>query len=87
MTGKIMSGAEIVIRALADQDVDVIFGYPGGAVLPISTAAAAAKTATRRYAKRQLTWFRREEAVHWIPGPGEHPSTLQQLLKLVEDRR
>ena len=42
---------------------------------------------TRRYAKRQLTWFRREEEVHWIPGPGEDPSTLQQLLKLVEDRR
>ncbi len=42
---------------------------------------------TRRYAKRQLTWFRREEEVHWIPGPGENPSTLQQLLKLVGERR
>ncbi len=42
---------------------------------------------TRRYAKRQLTWSRREEGVHWIPGPGGHPSTLQQLLKLVEERR
>src|SRR5208337_1768053 len=30
-----MSGAEIVIQALADQGVEVIFGYPGGAVLPI----------------------------------------------------
>ncbi len=29
------SGAEIVIQALIDQGVDVIFGYPGGAVLPI----------------------------------------------------
>jgi acetolactate synthase I/II/III large subunit len=30
-----MTGAEIVLKALADQGVDTIFGYPGGAVLPI----------------------------------------------------
>ncbi len=30
-----MSGAEMVIRALKDQNVEYIFGYPGGAVLPI----------------------------------------------------
>ncbi len=30
-----MSGAEMVIRALADQGIEHIFGYPGGAVLPI----------------------------------------------------
>ena len=33
-----MSGAEILIRALTDQGVEVIFGYPGGAVLPIYDA-------------------------------------------------
>src|SRR5512132_3646558 len=30
-----MTGAEMVLQALADQGVEVIFGYPGGAVLPI----------------------------------------------------
>ncbi|HSF95914.1 MAG TPA: acetolactate synthase 3 large subunit [Thermohalobaculum sp.] len=30
-----MTGAEMVVRALKDQGVDVVFGYPGGAVLPI----------------------------------------------------
>ncbi|GJL86200.1 MAG: acetolactate synthase [Micavibrio sp.] len=30
-----MTGAEIVIQALIDQGVEVIFGYPGGAVLPL----------------------------------------------------
>ena len=30
-----MTGAEMVLRALKDQGVEVIFGYPGGAVLPI----------------------------------------------------
>jgi acetolactate synthase-1/2/3 large subunit len=33
-----LNGAEIVLRALKDQGVDVIFGYPGGAVLPIYDA-------------------------------------------------
>jgi len=33
-----MSGAEIIIKALVDQGVDVVFGYPGGAVLPIYDA-------------------------------------------------
>jgi len=33
-----MVGAEMVIKALGDQGVDVIFGYPGGAVLPIYDA-------------------------------------------------
>jgi acetolactate synthase-1/2/3 large subunit len=32
------SGAEVLLRALVDQGVDVIFGYPGGAVLPIYDA-------------------------------------------------
>jgi len=35
---KEMSGAEIVIEALIDQGVRDIFGYPGGAVLPIYDA-------------------------------------------------
>ncbi|HUN12335.1 MAG TPA: thiamine pyrophosphate-binding protein, partial [Rhabdaerophilum sp.] len=33
-----MTGAEMVVRALQDQDVQHIFGYPGGAVLPIYDA-------------------------------------------------
>jgi len=33
-----MTGAEIVVRALKDNGVDTVFGYPGGAVLPIYDA-------------------------------------------------
>ena len=33
-----MTGSEIVLRALVDQGVDTVFGYPGGAVLPIYDA-------------------------------------------------
>ncbi|MEW6437732.1 MAG: acetolactate synthase 3 large subunit [Pseudomonadota bacterium] len=32
---RIMTGAEMVVEALKDQGVDTLFGYPGGAVLPI----------------------------------------------------
>ena len=30
-----LTGAEIVLKSLIDQGVEVVFGYPGGAVLPI----------------------------------------------------
>ncbi|MDP7197496.1 MAG: thiamine pyrophosphate-binding protein, partial [SAR202 cluster bacterium] len=29
------TGADIVLKSLLDQGVEVVFGYPGGAVLPI----------------------------------------------------
>src|SRR6516164_9192220 len=35
---KHMSGAEMVVEALKDQGVELVFGYPGGAVLPIYDA-------------------------------------------------
>src|ERR1700743_587677 len=41
-----LTGAEMVIRALKDQGVTHIFGYPGGAVLPIYDALVAAEGST-----------------------------------------
>jgi len=38
MSGKELSGAEIIINSLVDLGVEVIFGYPGGAVLPLYDA-------------------------------------------------
>ncbi|MEJ2119165.1 MAG: acetolactate synthase 3 large subunit [Alphaproteobacteria bacterium] len=38
MASEQMTGSEIVLKALVDQGVEVIFGYPGGAVLPIYDA-------------------------------------------------
>ncbi len=38
MSAELKTGAEMLIRTLKDQGVDVIFGYPGGAVLPIYDA-------------------------------------------------
>jgi tRNA dimethylallyltransferase len=36
-------------------------------------ASAAIQQATRRYAKRQITWFRKESNVHWLRGFGDDP--------------
>ena len=38
MAGQRMTGSQIVIKALLDQGADTVFGYPGGAVLPIYDA-------------------------------------------------
>ena len=38
MAARRMNGSEIVVKALVDQGVDTIFGYPGGAVLPLYDA-------------------------------------------------
>src|SRR5437588_12572542 len=43
---KEMTGAEMVIEALADQGVEHVFGYPGGAVLPIYDALFHQQTIT-----------------------------------------
>ena len=37
-TDQRLQGAEIILKALVDQGVEVMFGYPGGAVLPIYDA-------------------------------------------------
>ncbi|MEJ2296926.1 MAG: biosynthetic-type acetolactate synthase large subunit [Woeseiaceae bacterium] len=38
LAGKTLSGADIVVQVLADEGVDTIFGYSGGAILPIYDA-------------------------------------------------
>jgi tRNA dimethylallyltransferase len=46
-------------------------------------AIAAAQQGHRNYAKRQLTWFRREPEVHWITAFGDAPETLRVAAELV----
>jgi tRNA dimethylallyltransferase len=40
--------------------------------------------ATRRFAKRQLTWFRKEAGVHWLAGFGDAPEISSAALALVK---
>lgn len=34
LAGKVMSGAEIIVQVIADEGIDTVFGYSGGAILP-----------------------------------------------------
>jgi len=51
--------------------------------MKLEEARAAIQQATRRYAKRQITWFRREAGVHWLSGFGDDPEIQQQSLGIV----
>jgi tRNA dimethylallyltransferase len=41
----------------------------------------------RRYAKRQLTWFRKEPNLAWFEGPGESASTIGAVLAFLDESR
>src|SRR6476620_8130180 len=59
---KEMTGAEMVIQALTDQGVQHLFGYPGGAVLPIYDALFAQKEV------RHILVRHEQGAVHMAEG-------------------
>ncbi|MGC9158314.1 MAG: tRNA (adenosine(37)-N6)-dimethylallyltransferase MiaA [Terracidiphilus sp.] len=50
----------------------------------VSEAVRAAQQGHRNYAKRQMTWFRREPEVHWIEGFGDEAGTQRRAASLVE---
>ena len=56
------------LRAVVQQD------------MKLGEARALIQQATRRYAKRQMTWFRREPGVRWFSGFGNEPALQSQVL-------
>ncbi|HYW39287.1 MAG TPA: tRNA (adenosine(37)-N6)-dimethylallyltransferase MiaA [Terriglobales bacterium] len=48
------------------------------------SALAAAHQAHRNYAKRQITWFRREPDVHWLAGLGDDPAIQAEAIAAIE---
>jgi tRNA dimethylallyltransferase len=51
--------------------------------LPIEEAIRDCQAKTRNYAKRQMTWFRREPGIEWFHGFGSDPAIQQQALALA----
>jgi len=51
--------------------------------LALEEARAAIQQATRRYAKRQLTWFRREKRVQWLAGFGDDARIQKEALEKI----
>jgi tRNA dimethylallyltransferase len=54
--------------------------------LTLTQAIAAAQQGHRNYAKRQMTWFRREPDVHWIEGFGSETAVQEQCWRWIEER-
>ncbi len=40
----------------------------------------------RRYARRQLIWFRKEPNLIWFDGPGEQPPTMKRVMDALRNR-
>lgn len=49
-------------------------------------AVAAASLGHRNYAKRQLTWFRREPGVAWLQGFGQDPAIQAEAARLIAEK-
>ena len=54
--------------------------------LLVSWLSHAAQQAHRNYAKRQMTWFRREPEVEWLTGFGDDPAIQREAMQRVADK-
>jgi tRNA dimethylallyltransferase len=81
-------------RALLDSGVDPLakslqtLGYKQAVEflkgqLPFADALLECKAKTRQYAKRQMTWFRADPAIHWLSGFGSDPAIQEEALRLA----
>jgi tRNA dimethylallyltransferase len=52
--------------------------------LSLEEAVRRTQAATRQYAKRQMTWFRRESGIEWFAGFGDDPEIQSRVLDWVE---
>jgi tRNA dimethylallyltransferase len=54
--------------------------------LSLEQAIVTAQQGHRNYAKRQMTWFRREPEVHWIAEFGSDPTVQKQVVDLIKTK-
>jgi tRNA dimethylallyltransferase len=52
--------------------------------LSLEAAINSTEIETRQYAKRQMTWFRRDTRIHWITGFGSDPGVQSQAMDLID---
>jgi len=50
---------------------------------PVESAIPSIQQATRNFAKRQITWFRKEAGVHWLTAFGDQPAVVAAALGLI----
>lgn len=75
------NGGKTSVQAIGHKE---FFPYFKGEIL-LETAVENLKMETRRYAKRQLTWFRRNQSINWIFAD-ETPDVLGEAEKIIKER-
>jgi tRNA dimethylallyltransferase len=65
------------LTALQTVGYTEFFGYFDGKY-DLDEAIRLCKRNTRRYAKRQLTWFRKDESIHWFT-----PDSYKQIIEMI----
>ncbi len=53
--------------------------------LTMQAAMQKIQQTTRQFAKRQLTWFRKEQSVHWLSGFGDDPEVIAAALDFLQN--
>jgi tRNA dimethylallyltransferase len=85
IAGTLLAGAaDSIPPALASLGYRQAVEYIRGG-LSLEQAVAGASQGHRNYAKRQLTWFRREPDVTWLNGFGDNPAIAEEAANLVKD--
>jgi tRNA dimethylallyltransferase len=69
------------LNALQTVGYKELFQYFNGKIT-LNEAKAEIKKNTRRYAKRQLTWYRKQDDIKWFP----HDTIIENILKYINDK-
>jgi tRNA dimethylallyltransferase len=81
LLGKGVPGAAQAFRAIGYRQVvdHIVHG------ISLEDAIMSTERETRRYAKRQLTWFRRQHAVIWFDGFGDEERNQERIHRFVKN--
>lgn len=80
-------GYDISLNALQTVGYQEVFQFLDGSI-DYETMVESIKRNSRRFAKRQLTWFRRDRRIHWFPVESEKdfPTVAQEIVQYFRGR-
>ena len=84
LAGEALSGADTVIQVLADEGVDTIFGYSGGAILPIYDAIRTTYDGPLDIATDFMVWNVTTDGIRSrmaVPNHESFPAPIQRVNK------
>ena len=82
--GLLAEGVPPDSNALGAHGYRRVVEYLAGKREGVASALAQTQLDVRHYAKRQLTWFRRETGVEWVDGFGDDEQTIERVARRVE---